>query len=276
VTAARVGLLALVVGSMWPALAAAQDVEASLTSARAALDEGDLIGAGTAVDHALLSETLSPDQLLAVYELRALLAYADDRLGMLEESLLALAILGASAAPASFPPPLRARFLEICARAPSLVLEVELVTEVIGDRRTVRVVPVAHGDDGHLVRSLRARAGIDTAALRTVGPEEALAAGDPHRVVEVRWALEALGPGGVIVARRGSEDDPESERLAALPIDETFLHVALTTAGAVVVAGAIALTIAYFATDGFTAGRPTIIGPVGCVGAPCPSPLLSF
>lgn len=272
----RLVLLAALLVVALPALVSAQEpANEAIEAARVALDEGDLLGAGTAVDRALSSDVLDREQLRDVLVLRALLSYADDRLGMLEESLEALAMLEGPE-PTAFPPPLRTRYREIVAVDHAIALDVELVTDVLDDRRTVRVVPVAHGDAGHLVRELRVTAAVGEGPLAAVSPDAPLLAGDPHAEREVHWTVQALGPGGVVIASRGAPEAPETSVLAALPVDHTFLHVAIVTGAAVIVAAAIAVTIAAFATDGFTAGQPTTIAPIGCSGAPCPAPLISF
>lgn len=245
-----------------------------VAEARRGLESGDLISAGTALDRGLGLPLLTPDELVALYELRALLAYADDRLGMLEESLEALATLGA-ATPSVFPPPLRTRYEEVRADALPIALVLELVTEVEDGRRTARAVPRASAGGGNLVRALSVLLGVDDAELAPVSEDEVIDLGDPHRVVEVRYVIEALGPGGSTVASRGTADAPDLATLDALPVDQTFLHVAIATVASVLIVGAVALGMAYLATDGFTAGQPTTIGPVTCGGASC-APLLSF
>lgn len=257
-----------------PALASAQSVETDVAAARAALETGDLLGAGAAVDRGFASASLRAEELATLYELRALLAYADDRLGALEEALHALASLGAPM-PALFPPPLRTRYDEVRAAAEPIGLSLELVTEVERDRRIVRLVPRVDGDLGHVVRSVRVRAAIDEAPLALRTESDSLEAGSAHAAVELRYALEAIGPGGAIVATRGSDAAPVSEVLGALPVDETFLHVTLWTIGGVVIGTAIALAIAYVATDGFTTGQPTHLEPMTCTGGPC-SALITF
>lgn len=254
--------------------ASAVPVEDPIAEARRGLEAGDLTSAGTALDRGLSLPELSTDELVALYELRALLAYADDRLGMLEESLEALATLGAPT-PSVFPPPLRTRYEEVRAEAQPIALVLELVTEVEDGRRTLRAVPRASFDGGHLVRALRVMLGVEDAELVLVREDEELDLGDPHRVVEVRYVIEALGPGGSVVASRGTEHAPDVSTLDALPVDDTFLHVAIATVASVLIVGAVTFGMAYLATDGFTAAQPTTIGPVTCGGAAC-APLLSF
>ncbi|MFO0686741.1 MAG: hypothetical protein U0234_32060 [Sandaracinus sp.] len=270
----KYGAFSLVLLLAASSVASAQDVNADITSARVALENGDLLGAGTAVDHGLASAPLTEVQLASLYELRALLAYADDRLGALEEALHALASLGAST-PSLFPPPLRVRYDEVRASAGPIALTLELVTEIDGDRRRVRLVPRVHDDAGRLIQSVRVRAAIDDGGLAPRAESDVIDLGNSHRSVEVRYVLEALGPGGTTVATRGSEDAPEIEILDAIPVDQTFLHVTLVTVAAVLVASAVAFGMAYLATDGFTAGQPTTLGPVSCSGAACAT-LLSF
>lgn len=244
-------------------------VSSVVTEVEAALEAGDLITAGTALDRGLSLSVLSPEALGRLYVLRASLAYADDRLGLLEESLRALAMLRVPM-PTSFPRALRARYEEVLALEPRLALSIELVTEV-GAERSVRVVPTADGDAGHLVRALEVMASIDEGPLVPVSPEMLLDAGDPHASVDVRYVITALGPGGAILATRGTTEAPAVETLEALPVDQTFLHVTLATLAAVVVVGAFSVGMAYLATDGFTAGQSSTLGPVTCTGPPCMS-----
>lgn len=269
----RPWLLAIAIWASPATLAAQDDAGADVTEARAALEAGDLIGAGTVIDRGLTRAVLPREVLAELYVLRALLAYSDDRLGLLEESLQALASLEAPVSPL-FPPPLRARYEEVRAAAAPLSVAVEIVPAVEGDRRSLRLAPRATHDPGNLVRTFRLRAAIDEAALADYAEGTFLDGGDAHVAVDVRYVLEALGPGGVVVARRGAPDAPHTETLDALPVDETFLHVTLVTVASVVVAGAIAVSMAYLATDGFTTGQPTTLLPATCSGAPCA--LVSF
>lgn len=269
----RPWLLAIAIWAAPVPLAAQDEAAADVTEARAALEAGDLIGAGTAIDRGLTRAVLPRETLAELYVLRALLAYSDDRLGLLEESLQALASLEAPVSPL-FPPPLRARYEEVRATASPLSVAVEIVPAVEGDRRSLRLAPRTTHDPGNLVRTFRLRAAIDEAALADYAEGTLLDGGDAHAAVDVQYVLEALGPGGVIVARRGAPDAPHTETLDALPVDETFLHVTLVTVASVVVAGAIAVSMAYLATDGFTAGQSTTLSPATCTGAPCA--LVSF
>lgn len=231
-------------------------VDETIAEAREALTSGDFSTAGAAVDRGLGREVLARDELVVLLSFRALLAYADDRLGLLEESLRALATLSAPL-PTDFPAPLAARYLEVLASTHPIELSLELATAVDRGRRAVRLVPRVEGDEGRLVRSVRISGAIDDGPLALRSIDVALDAGDPHRDVAVRYALEALGPGGVVVAGAGTTTVPQTERLRGLPIDETFLHVALVTIASVLLAGAVTVGAAYFATDGFTTGQST-------------------
>lgn len=266
----------VVLSWLLPALALAQEAPSGTRVAqevRSALEAGDLLSAGTALDRGLALESLTRTELIALYELRALLAYADDRLGLLEESLAALATLEAEP-PSAFPPPLRARYAELLSSAQPIDLSIELVAEVHEGRRTLRVLPVATRDPGRLVRSLVVRLAVDEGALALVSADEVTDVGDPHRVVELRYAVEAIGPGRTVIGSRGSSTRPEEELIDALPVDETFLHVALVVVGTVLLASGVATAMAYLATDGFTTGQPTRLASPSCTGAPCGSAAL--
>jgi hypothetical protein len=262
--------------------AVAQPTPASiaLDEARAALEEPDLVAASAAVDRALSLPTLSPTELATAIRIRALLAYAEDRLGALEESLAGLAMLEPGGeVPPEFPPPLRARYAEIAAEGRALVLRAELVVERGARGRSLRVVPTVEGDVGRLVRSLRVRVGVAGGALTAVDPDEPQAIGAPDRAVEIDYVIDAYGPGGALLAQLGTESAPTEAVVDADPTDDTYLHVALVSVGAAVLAGAVALVVAWLATDGFTAGQSTLVDPPTCSGAPCRASgaaLLSF
>ncbi len=233
---------------------------------RHAIEQGDLTTANTLLDAAMRAETMTRDELAELIALRALLAYADDRLGVLEESLAGIATL---TPPGwlldGFPPPVRARLAEVRAASSPVRLELELASEVVDGERRARVVTSVADDPGRLVRDVEVRLAVGDGPLASVEPGATLSLGDPHRDVVVRYALEGRGLGGASIATRGDDGAPERLSLAGLPVDDTFLHVALVTIGAVLVAGAVAFGLAYAFTDEFTQGRPTDVN-LDCCG----------
>lgn len=228
-----------------------------------ALSRGDLIQANVILDAAFAHEPISRVELRELYGLRALLAYADQRLGQMEESLAGLATLSDDPVE-GFPPPLRERLVEVQETTPPLQLRLELASEVHDDMRSVRPVPRTVHDRGRLVRHVRIFAATDDGPLRLLGNSETLTLGDPHEEHRVRYALEALGVGGALLHTLGDRDNPLTLRVEPLPKDRTYLWVAIGTVAGFVVLSAIAFGFAWVLTDGFTQGQPTVIDEVSC------------
>ncbi|MFK7989870.1 MAG: hypothetical protein AB8I08_27875 [Sandaracinaceae bacterium] len=229
------------------------------------LEAGDFVQAGAALDRAMQAESLTVPQLAELFAYRALLAYADEQFGQLEEALVALANLTDDRwSLAGFPPPLRRRLVEIRAGLTPIGMSLEVPTEVRDGVRFGRTVANVEHDPSRVVRRVRVFAGVAEGALRLLEPDDELSVGDPHRAVTLRYRLVGLGLGGAEVALSGTASEPLRMEFPALPIDDTFLHVAVATLVAVMVAGAVSVGVAYAATDGFTEGENTRVGPIRC------------
>lgn len=247
----------------------AREARAHLEQARAGLESADFGTADRALDRAAQG-SMSRAELLEWLELRALLAYADQRLGALDETLRAYASLvpTGAAPPPSFPGPVRARLAELQAEARSIRVAAHVGSD--GARREIQVAAEVLDDPGHLVRRTRVRARIGRAPLRELAAGQSLSAtGDVHRELRVAYVVDAYGPGGAWLTSAGSARAPREVTVAGLAVDQTPLVVGATIAGVTVALGIIALVVAAAATDGFREGASTVVHGPGL-------PLLSF
>lgn len=263
----RTALVALVLA--WAPASAAQDepsVAVVLDEASVAIDEARFVDADVALDRAARS-TLSRDELLRWLGLRALLSFADGRLGALEEALQGYAsLLGPDEPLPSFPTPLRTRIAELREAGLHVALRATPATTPTTEGRSVALPAEASSDPGHLVRSIEVWLSIDGAPEALVLPTEARPIeGDVHRDVELRYRLLARGPGDAVIALEGTPEAPLVAVLPGLPrgVDEGLVAV-LVIAGVVVVAGAVVL--GWGASDDWWRGDTTVIR----------TPLLSF
>lgn len=164
--------------------------------------DGDYEAARPAIDEALARDDLSRDDLVALLEAQALLRHgAGDRVG-LDATLTALA----SFAPTHtfgprFPPDLAARSVEIGRQMRGRLRIVTLqVPSAVGVRLDARV----ENDGGAIVRRLRTRVfDAQLGQWREAEPPVEATAGR-----ELLVFVEAIGPGGAVVATEGSADAP--------------------------------------------------------------------
>lgn len=191
--------LAIAVVLAWAPLAVAQSGGERV---RQLVEEGEFERAAAAFAEAMRASVLSREELIGLLEARALLAHAQRDDAALDEALSGLAsIVPTHRFDASFPPDLAVRSVEVGRRMRGrLSVEVQIVPSGTG----VRLGPRVEHDPGALVRAVRIRVLDPTTGAWTVaeGPVEAAAGRRVHAYVE------AIGPGGVVLARRGSPEDP--------------------------------------------------------------------
>ncbi len=264
-------LLAALVGSFAPSVAAAQEAPASvdlLDEAAQQLELARFDDAGRALDTAARGE-LDRTRLLRWLVLHALLAYAAEQLGATEEALAGLACLldPSEPEPTSLPRVLRARLAEMRAEGMHVELGAVVTATPTDGGRDVGIVGEIRADAGHLVREVRVVAEIDGATAVEGRPHvTSIVRGDTSREVLVHYRLEAIGPGGAIVATHGTETAPLEEVVPGTPVDQTPVHVAVAITIGTLIAGAIGVAFAAVETDGFRRGGDVVIhGPT--VGA---------
>lgn len=262
-------VLALVVSSLPLASAAAQepapeDAARLLDDASTAIDDARFVDADVSLDQATRT-TFARPELLRWLGLRALLSYADGRLGALEEALAGFASLAPTDGelPSAFPSPLRARLTELRALGESITLRATPAVSLEGGGRELSLPVEATDDPGHLVRSIEVWAAIDDGAEALLAPGETRRIeGDVHRDFELRYRLIAHGPGGAAVATAGSLGAPLTLRVPGAPrsgLDDGWI-AAIVTASVVVLAGAIVL--GWGASENWWRGTATsVIGP---------------
>ncbi len=217
------------------------DVDGQLTLARSAIEDASFEDAEIALDRAA-SGTMDRERLLRWLELRALLAYADGRLGALEEALVGYATVAAGLyePPASFPAPLRQRLGELADARIEIHAEPSLTAE--GEGRLLVIPTQAIQDPGHLVRRIELTVSVDGTAPTDLSPGRGVPVpGDVHADVQVAYRALARGPGDAIVATLGDEA-AGTQTLPGLPrsSDEAVIGIVVASA-AVVVAGAVVI-----------------------------------
>jgi hypothetical protein len=193
-------------------------VEAQLETGRRLLDEADFRRAIRAFDRAERSEDLSHEDLVLLYEGRAMarLANGDDEGA--EHDLERLATVEPRHVfPAEAPPELAEALARIAGEhGGGLALELSL-----GERTGGSVVRVGVlRDPMGLTSEVRLHVRVDGGPWRdVVGTEASLEHGARARIEAY---AEAIGPGGAEIARAGTEREPEvlSEEPAALPEPE--------------------------------------------------------
>lgn len=183
----------------WTPLASAQ----SGSRVRGLVEDGEFEQAASAYAEAMASASLTRDELVALLEARALLAHSERDEPALDRALSALA----SIAPThrfdrTFPPELAARSVEVGRRMRGrLSVETQIVPSAVGVRLTTRV----DHDPGELVRAVRVRV-FDASSGQWEDASEGPLEAAPGRT-QLAY-VEAIGPGGVVLARRGSPDEP--------------------------------------------------------------------
>ncbi len=233
-------LVWLVVLWVLPAGASAQ-----LAEGRRRLEEADFEGAIVALDLAEQEDGLTREDVIAIFEARAIARRATGDVAGAREDLQRLASLDpAHVFPAEAPPELADELAEVASAAP-LEIVVEWEDEA-SDRVTVdaRIT----GDSTGLVT--------DVVIWTRSGPSPWRRSTGSSATVDVRTSsgqvqgyVEALGPGGAVIATVGSRESPLLHRIGVVdtpttpatpggPADDTLLHIGLAAGG-----GGLALVI---------------------------------
>jgi hypothetical protein len=224
-------------------------VDAELDLAQEALEAAQFEAAVQALDRASRCPS-SRDALVRTLVLRALVAYADERLGALEEAVRALVSLGLSERPQGLPPPVARRYEEVRASQAPIALLGEAVVSVRGGSRRIGIAPRVTGDATGLVRRVEVRARLPGQRFRLLEGDLKLEL--PHLdAARVEYVLVAYGPGDALVASQGSEDSPGSLRVEAAPRDTRGFVAAIVVAGVLLVVAGAAVGVAAWLTDGF-------------------------
>lgn len=227
----------------------ASPARAQLETARSALADADFERAERAFTRALETDALSRDELIAIFEGRAMSRFAisgDDDPVSAREDLVALASLDPEhVLPPEAPPPL----VESFARVPRERLSAELRWDD-ADGGEVGLRVVVRNDPARLTRGARIHTrtpGDDGWLVREGSSVEVpLAAGDALEV----W-VEVLGPGGAVLAQEGSPDAPRTRGSGARSSladpsagsDDTLLWIGVGVGAAVVLGLAIGLGV---------------------------------
>lgn len=176
--------------------------DAQLAEGRRRLEQADFTRAVRAFDRAERSAHLTRDELVAIYEGRAMARWAQGNERQAERDLAALAELDPHHGfPPEAPPELGDAFDE-AAREGGLALEIDFADETGGTTISVDV----HRDGAGLVRSLRTHVRVagdpwsdsDASTVHLDVPEDG----------RVEAWVEAIGPGGAVVGTSGSADAP--------------------------------------------------------------------
>lgn len=193
---------ALVALSLWLALPAIASAHPEVERARQLVLDGDYDAARPALDAALGRDDLDRDDLIALLEARALLFHGLAEHDARDRVLRSLAAFDPTHRfGPRFPPDLASRSVEI-GREMGGRLRVVLseAPSPVGLRLEARV---DHDPEG-LVRSLRYRVfDVTSGQWQPATPPIEAAAGR-----EILVFVEAIGPGGAVVAREGSSDAP--------------------------------------------------------------------
>ncbi len=168
---------------------------------RRAVMEGDYEAARPGLDAALERDDLRLADLVAVFELRAMLFH-----GLLDEAALdgalraLIAIDPGHTFGSRYPPNLAQRSVALRDQVGGLHVMARSVPSAVGVRLEAEVVH----DSEHLVRRLRFRVfDAERGQWAPAEPPIEAAAGR-----EVLVLVEAVGPGGAVVARAGTSDEP--------------------------------------------------------------------
>lgn len=230
----RVVLLAML--CLAPSLAAAQ-----LDEGQRLLEEADFEGAIAALDRAEQQDGLTREEVVMILEARAIARRANGDDGGSRADLEALASLDPDHAfPPEAPPELEAELRGLAAAPLTVDVEWE---EANGDATVHATVT---GDVRRLVTTvvIWTRVGGRTPWRRSTGRSATIDAGGGRAEAYV----EALGPGGAVIATAGRRDAPLTPRREVEPTDsgptapsdrdDTWLHIGLAAGG-----GALALVI---------------------------------
>gem|GEM_PF-3364315 len=229
-----------------PASAFAHD---DLDAALRHYERAEFDRAVAAFDRAEASPQLTHDELEAVLRGRGLAHHAAGDVGAAEEDLASLLSITPSASlDDTTPPAVRRLFERLREEVVQLTVEGVVLPSSTGYGVSVRVT----GDVGSLQRGVRIHYQIDE-AQRTIESEHAEILSTAS---ELRYWVEVIGPGGVVLASAGAPDapltygraaalaEPPSESIGeAAPSDDTGIIVGVTIS-IVVVLAALAVVLA--------------------------------
>lgn len=213
-------------------------LSASMTRARDAIDNADFAAAELALDEAVHAG-LGPSDLLQWLEVSAMLAFADGRLGAMEDFLLGWASIAPTevTVPTSMPGALRTRLNELRSEARIRVGAAPIQSFQSGVRRIAVPVQI-RTDPGHLIRDLEVHVRIAEAPFAILAQGASIVVeGDVHEDARVQYFVVAHGPGGAVVATLGSEESPEETTCEGLPPSTEALTIGLVITGAAVLVG---------------------------------------
>lgn len=197
--------------------AAAHAVDAEVARATALLDAGDAPGALRVITHIDARADLPAGDLVGLLVARARAhAALGDGVALAADARLLVAIAPSWQAPADAPEELRAALDEARVAQPH---PPELDVDVYPVAGGARIV-VEYDDDVGAVRSTRL-------SWRLVGERAWHRSSAAEQIVRglsgtgIEYHVEALGPGGVVVARSGTETAPTRSSVAASDADAT-------------------------------------------------------
>lgn len=261
--AATLGVAAAL--SMLAPASPARAVDAEVERARALLDGGDAAGALRVVAHIEARTDLPASELVTVLVVRALShAALGDAVALAADARMLVALAPSWQAPADAPEALRAALDEARVAHPT---PPELDVDVYPAAGALRIVIEVDDDETGAVRGTRISWRLDgERSWHRSTESEVLVRGIAGTRVE--YHAEALGPGGVVIARTGSEASPERASVPATDDDGTGGLGTMTAssggsmtlwlaAGAVAV-GALILVLVLVATGG--SGERTDLG----------------
>ena len=228
---------------------------------RSRFEAADFYGALEVLARAEDGTTLDLDELVRLYETRILVHLALGEEARIERDLAALATIAPehTFAP-EMPPALRTRFgALLAARSSRLDVEVSRETTETGVRLDAR----ASGDPLGLVRAVRlhARAG----GGRWIGAQGSLELG-AEAGERIEWHADLVGPGGAVLASRGSRGGPMSFTVggAMVVADEgegaPWVWIAIGAVAAIAI-GVVAIVALSGDAGSQTDGRTAVDGP---------------
>ena len=180
----------------------ASEAHAQLDEGRRRLEHADFTRAVRAFDRAERGAHLTRDQLLSIYEGRAMARWAQGNERQAQHDLIALAEVDPHHAfPPEAPPELGEAFAD-AARDGGLSLQLSFVDAPGSATLTVDT----HHDDAGLVRALRTHVRVADGAWTESDSSTVRLDVAEHAAVEA-W-VEAIGPGGAVIATSGSEGAP--------------------------------------------------------------------
>jgi hypothetical protein len=204
------------------ALVAASAAHAQVAEGRRRLGLADFTRAIRAFDRAERAPHLTREDLIAIYEGRAMARWATGHESQAGRDLAALAEIDPHHGFPPEAPPELGRAFDDAARAGGLALEITFADET--GATTVEVD--AQRDGAGLVRSIRLHTRVADGAWAVADASSARLGVPEHATVDA-WA-EAIGPGGATLAHAGSADQPIAH--GGGPVHELAAPVVATTA----------------------------------------------